>query len=320
MGVFRSISQKVEALHYGSVQQGTKSLTCLTWFVLAKTRGIVHLLHPTLAPNLTSLQQPRAFSETLAVRRCAVLVYFGCAYTSVGSTWVNLELVDLKIFCNLLRPNCCLLLARRAVKIHTTSLHCTHPTNPQKLQEWGGQRGLLGMVLAKKIQPLQENQRNHQPTDPSQHLKCLCPVKNRFYTNLQFFPVLVFLGRKNDENVCQKGDQENTKSIKILFNILQVLGGNLVSVVCLLLLPRSALSIEVKSFCCVLWPCSNNYKLSRVKNCQIPCEHQRIPHSSGSALQSLCQFSQFSPVPPLPVCFCYNLAGPRNSVEQCGLV
>ena len=97
--------------------------------------------------------------------------------------------------------------------------------------------------------------------------------------------------------------------------------GESISIVCLLFLPRSALSIEVKAFvCCELWPCWKNYKLSRVKNCQIPCERQRFPHSSGSALKSLCQFSQCSPAPPLPVCFCYNLAGPRNSVEQCGLV
>ena len=177
---FAHIPKKLKP--YGSVHQGTKSLTCLTWFVLAKTRGIVHLLHPTLAPNLTSLQHSGGFSETPAER---------CLYTSIGSIWVNLELLDLRRlkFCNLLRPNCCpLRLSQRAVKIH-------------------------------------------------------------YVTTLHFRPCWTFF-------------------------ILTMLNGS--------------------------W--GKNY-------CQIPCKHQRIPHSSGSArLKTLCEFSPASGT---------NLAGPENSVEQC---
>ena len=52
---------------------------------------------------------------------CCVGILCLCLCISIGSIWVNLELVDLRRlkFCNLLRPKCCpLRLAQRAVKIH----------------------------------------------------------------------------------------------------------------------------------------------------------------------------------------------------------
>ena len=169
------------------IHKGTKSLTCLT-----KTRGVVHLNHPTIAPHLTSLQHPGGFSENAGgAAMCCVGFLWLCLYISIGSIWVNLELLDLRRlkFCNLLRPNCCpLRLAQRAVKIHYVD-----------------------------------------------HAE-------------------VFL----------------------------------------------------------FWPCCRNCTVGGENDCQIPCKHQRIPHSLGSArLKILCQFS---PAPGT------NLARPENSVEQCGLV
>ena len=128
---------------------------------------------------------------------CCVGILWLCLYISIGSTWVNLELLDLRRlkFCNLLRPNCCpLRLAQRAVKIF-------------------------------------------------------------YVTTLHFRPCWTLF---------------------------------------ILTMPNEFHSWWGKHYC------------------QIPCKHQRIPHSSGSArLKKLCQFS---PAPGT------NLAGPENRVEQCGLV